>query len=167
MCLKWVKKPKLNLPYPEEVSDYTQTLETVDVESVINQWLTNYHVPSEYHGFWRTQIEVKVTLETAPYPAWAFGAEDKRHLWVHPAWLNCGVVAHEQAHNSYALLTESEKQLFSLAYNPLKTTDPLIKLLYSKNKYGLSSNIEGHAECYRYLGNKLPEELKPYYPKLF
>jgi hypothetical protein len=88
-------------------------------------------------------------------------------LAVKPPWLNAGVIAHEQAHNSYALLTAAQKAAFSAAYNPLINTDPLITFLYSHNPYGLSSDIEGHAELYRYLGDKMPAQLKQFYPRLF
>jgi len=40
-------------------------------------------------------------------------------------------------------------------------------LLYAKNPYGLTNDIEGHAEVYRYIGEKMPEQLKRYYPMLF
>jgi hypothetical protein len=86
---------------------------------------------------------------------------------IKPKWLNPGVIAHEQAHNSYALLTPAQKASFSTVYTPLKNTDPLIKLLYSKNAYGLTNDIEGHAEVYRYLGRQMPQQLVPYYPQLF
>jgi hypothetical protein len=56
---------------------------------------------------------------------------------------------------------------FKKAYTPLINSDPLIVFLYSRNTYGLSSVVEGHAEVYRYIGDKMPEKLKPYYPKLF
>jgi hypothetical protein len=49
----------------------------------------------------------------------------------------------------------------------LKSTDPLIKQLYSINTYGLGSDVEGHAEVYRYIGQQMPAQLKPFYPMLF
>ena len=100
-------------------------------------------------------------------PAGTWEAGGKRHLAVKPPWLNPGVVAHEQAHNSHALLDANQKNDFAALYVPLKSTDPLITLLYSKNRYGLSSDIEGHAEVYRYIGQQMPVQMKPYYPLLF
>ena len=41
------------------------------------------------------------------------------------------------------------------------------KLLFSRNTYGLTNDIEGHAEVYRYIGQQMPEQLKQYYPRLF
>jgi len=100
-------------------------------------------------------------------PAATWEAGGKRHLVIKAPWLNPGVIAHEQAHNSYALLNPNQKTAFASIYNSLKNTDPLIKLLYSINTYGLSTDIEGHAEVYRYIGQQMPAQFKQYYPKLF
>ena len=162
MCFK-----RLKLPYPEEKANYSQTIHNVSPGVFISAWLYNYMVPLEYYDHWHNAIAVKVTLEIW-YPAQTYdGGDGKRHLEVRPEWLNPGVIAHEQAHNSYSLLSDTDKQFFGVVYNELKTTDPYIKLLYKTNPYGLSSDIEGHAEVYRYIGYKMPEVLKQYYPKLF
>ncbi len=156
----------LKLPYPEEPPDYNQTINTVDIGWVIDCWLFGYYVPPEHWNYWRTMIDIKIDT-TINYSAGVWEEGGMRHMRVRPEWLNPGVIAHEQAHNSYALLNDMDKQFFNVAYTPLKTTDPLIKLLYSKNAYGLTNDIEGHAEVYRYIGYKMPEVLKQYYPKLF
>lgn len=159
-------KPAPTLPYPEEAPDYSQTITNVIVESVVNKWLLNYKVPPDYWNYWKTKISI--TLDTSiMYPAGTWEENNARHMVVRPEWLNAGVIAHEQAHNSYALLPEYEKLKFSVIYGFLKADNPLIKLMYSKNTYGLSSDVEAHAEIYRYLGNQMPEELKPFYPRLF
>ena len=164
MC--WWFKKKLVLPHPEEKPNYLQTADNVDVSLTVYEWLVNYHVPSEHWDYWRTKVDI--TIDTAiSYPAGVWEADGIRHMAVRPEWLNAGVVAHEQAHNSYALLSDIDKQFFSAAYMSLKATDPLIKLLYKTNTYGLTNDVEGHAEVYRYLGGKMPEVLKQYYPKLF
>lgn len=161
MCLF---KPKL--PYPEEKPDYTKTLENTNIAGIVKQWLDTYFVPEQYHDFWRLKVEI--TVDPNYYvPAAAWESDGIRHIRIRPEWLNPGVIAHEQGHNSYSLLAEDEKQAFSLIYIPLKEKDKLIKLLYSKNAYGLTSKIEGHAELYRFLGASLPKQLKIYYPKLF
>ena len=165
MCLKIFRK-KLALPHPEEPANYAQTMATANIDVVISKWLIDWQVPARYDNHWLDAIEIKLTMEI-PYPAATYEVVGKRHLDIRPEWLNAGVIAHEQAHNSYALLTGDEKQEFVALYTPLIKTDPLIKLLYSKNTYGLTSVIEGHAELYRYLGHQLPDVLKPYYPKLF
>ena len=99
-------------------------------------------------------------------PAACYAVGVFRYLDVEPQWLNPGVIAHEQAHNAYALLTDQQKEDFAALYTPFITTDPLIKYLYSRNSYGLTSVIEGHAEIYRYLWDQIPEELKQFYPRL-
>jgi len=49
----------------------------------------------------------------------------------------------------------------------LTTQDPLIVYFFSINSYGLTSDIEGNAEVYRYLGDRMPGVLNKYYPRLF
>lgn len=90
-----------------------------------------------------------------------------RLMWIRPEWANPGVIAHALAHVSYSLLTMKMKEDFSTVYTPLKNTDPLIKLLYYQNRFGLTDDIEGHAEVYRYYGDKMPDQLKQYYPYMF
>ena len=106
-----------------------------------------------------------------PYSAGTWKAAGIRHLQVRPEWCNAGVLAHEQAHCSYALLTEDEKLLFETAYNNAQP-HPFIVLLHRVNTYmnqtdKLGRHVEGHAELYRYIGlEKLPVTLKRFYPKL-
>lgn len=158
--------PITGLPHPEEKPDYSQTIENTSFADMQDKWFEVYNVPLQYRQYWRDKIIANVTNSIA-YPAGTWEQNGLRHLSVKPEWLNPGVIAHEQAHNSYALLTAEQKKEFSRVYNLLKNTDPLIKLLYSKNPYGLTNDIEGHAEVYRYIGEKMPRELKIYYPMLF
>ena len=158
--------PLPRLPHPEELPDYAQTLENIDIDLVFEKWVIEWSVPSEYTDFWRNSIVITVTNDIA-YPAQTWEENGKRHLDIKPEWLNPGVLAHEQAHNSYALLTDKEKADFALVYNAIRELDPMIKLLYSINTYGLSNDIEGHAEVYRYIGQQTANPLKKYYPKLF
>ncbi|MFA5276681.1 MAG: hypothetical protein WC417_07310 [Candidatus Omnitrophota bacterium] len=162
----------LTLPHPQEPNDNSVTLANIDIPLILAEWLSSYDVPLEYHDYWLSMIIVEAVDN---YPSWliisndtpacSFDLNGVRHVMGHPAWLNPGVIAHEQAHNSYALLTDEQETAFSLAYTPLKDTDPMIKFLYSQNNYGLKNDIEGHAELYRY--GCVPEILKSYYPKLY
>jgi hypothetical protein len=156
----------LSIPHPEEAPDYSKTIESTDLDSALNEWEVNYSVPEMHREYWKTKISMQLNADL-PYPSATYEKGGVRYLTIRPAWVNTGVIAHEQAHNSYALLSEEQKTKFSAIYTPLKTTDPLIVLLYSINSYGLTSDIEGYAEVYRYLGEKMPEELKEYYPRLF
>lgn len=165
MCFFKKKPTVLVIPHPEEPPDYSQTVDNVFAEQFIAAWLTEWEVPESEWVYWQEQIVIKID-DTFPAPAGSWEADGKRHLTMRPEWANPGVVAHEQAHNSYSLLEDFQKVRFSTTYNPLKETDPLIKLLYSKNSYGLTNDIEGHAEIYRYLGKQIPDILKPFYPKL-
>jgi hypothetical protein len=136
-----------------------------NLDTVFNKWMRDYNVPEQYRDFWRNSIVIEVTDSVDVASSW----DDNgiRHLAVNPKFLNPGVIAHEQAHNSYALLTDEQKEEFSVTYTPLKTTDPLIVYLYSINNYGLQNNVEGHAEVFRFIDEMMPEELKKYYPRLF
>ncbi len=162
------------IPHPEEPMNPMATLANTDVNVVMNQWLHDWAVPAQHWDHWKSTIDVQV-YEVYPdslgmrqdTPAGTWEAGGKRHLAIKPQWLNPGVIAHEQAHNSYALLDSAQRGAFAALYSPLKTTDPVIRLLYSKNAYGLTNDIEGHAEVYRYIGQWMPEQLKPYYPMLF
>lgn len=178
MC-KWFKKKTipLSIPYPEEKPDYSKQVVNTSISSVINEWMVKYNVPEEHRVWWRTQIECHIYDKWTPDiltkwpsiakdPAFSVEENGTRHLYCLAPFFNPGVVAHEQAHNSWFLLTDAQRKGFSAIYTPLKATDPLIKLLYSQNSYGTTSDIEGHAELYRYLNEKMPERLKFYYPKL-
>ena len=158
--------PVSGLPHPEEKPDYSHNLSNTSFADVQNKWFEVYSVPMQYRQYWRDKIVATVTNNIA-YPAGTWEQNGVRHLAVKPEWLNPGVIAHEQANNSYALLTAEQKKGFSETYSSLKNTDPLIRLLYSKNPYGLTNDIEGHAEVYRYLAEQMPQQLKRYYPKLF
>ena len=162
------------IPHPEEPMNPAATLANTDVTAIMTKWLRDWAVPPQHWDHWKTAIDMQV-YEVYPdslgmrqdTPAGTWEAGGKRHLAIKPQWLNPGVIAHEQAHNSYALLNDSQKAAFAALYAPLKNGDPLIRLLYSKNTYGLTNDIEGHAEVYRYIGQWMPAQLKQYYPMLF
>uniref|UniRef100_A0A6M3KKL1 Uncharacterized protein n=1 Tax=viral metagenome TaxID=1070528 RepID=A0A6M3KKL1_9ZZZZ len=140
--------------------NYSATVENTDITAVINQWLKDWNVIS--YEYWGT-VDIKLSTEYS-YAACTF-AETKQ-MFVRPEWCSPGVIAHEAAHISYSLLSSEEKHQFNLLYRPLITTDPYITLLYSQNNYGLVNDVEGHAEIYRYICEKLPYELKGFYPNL-
>jgi hypothetical protein len=167
----------LGLPHPEEPMNPSANLSNTDLNAVMTQWLANWGVPAAYWDHWRKAIDIQVydvypdnlramgIKQETPAAAWESGG--KRYLAIKTPWLNPGVIAHEQAHNSYAYLNAAQKAEFAAHHTALKNDNPLVKLLYSKNTYGLSNDVEGHAEIYRYIGQHMPEHLKPYYPALF
>ena len=167
----------MTLPHPEEPMNPSATLANTNVAAIIEQWFVHWAVPQQYQDRWKNVIEIQV-YDIYPAsiiamglnqdtPAATWEADGKRHMVVKPGWLNPGVIAHEQAHNSYAFLTPAQKSEFASLYRSLKNSDPLIKLLYTINTYGLTNDVEGHAEVYRYIGQQMPEQLKGYYPFLF
>jgi hypothetical protein len=193
VCINWFKKKKLqstatstptappvtpqpaqttplSLPNPEEPKNLSQTLANVNIDNVFQAWYESYNVPIASRSYFRNTIVVDLN-DRIPYPAGTWEAAGIRHLQVRPEWCNAGVLAHEEAHCSYALLTEAEKVSFEKAYNNAQST-PYIVLLHSVNTYmnqtdGSRRHVEGHAELYRYIGlEKLPETLKQFYPKL-
>lgn len=168
---------ELKLTHPEEPMNPAQTVANTPVSGVLAKWFWDWNVPVQYRDYWSTAIVIQVydvwdaamlnmgiSVDT---PACSWESGGKRHLASLAKWFNAGVIAHEQSHNSFALLSSSQKREFSDLYTLLKNTDPLIKYLYSVNSYGLTSDIEGHAELYRYLGDRMPDSLKSFYPKLF
>jgi hypothetical protein len=180
MCLTKIFKnlpQSTPLPYPEEPVDDSLTTKNTNASEILQKWLIQRQVPAEYRDFWKSRIDIRL------YDAWpadmlnkGIKADAAACTWTEhnvrimaslTRWFNVGVIAHEQAHNSYALLPRFGRCKFFFVYNLTRRFDPLIKLLYSKNQYGLQSTVEGHAEVYRYLGDKMPDRLKKYYPKLF
>jgi hypothetical protein len=167
---------KTGILHPEEPRNDSQTVANTNIDYVMTRWLTDWKVPAEHWDHWRAAIVIKIYDSWPPdmlargiqpdTPAATWEDKGKRYLVSLSRWLNPGVIAHEQAHNSYALMAPAQKSAFSATYTSLKNSDPLIKYLYSINRYGLSSDIEGHAEVYRYLGETMPAALKGYYPKL-
>ena len=171
MCLDKLlalfRRPKpLAIPHPEEPENPLATLENVSISDTLDTWIREYQVPILEWDYWGNAIVITVRNDI-PYPAQTYEQDGIRHLEVKPGWLNPGVIAHEQAHNSYSLLTAEQRTDFSTIYTSLKTGDPLIVFLYSKNPYGLTNDVEGHAEVYRYLGSQMPAVLRPFYQKLF
>lgn len=158
MC--WRKKQIL--PHPEEPMNPSATLENTDIKWVVKQWLYDWGVPVVYYPFWQG-IDIKLD-PTLSNPAATF-SETKR-MYVNPKWANPGVIAHECGHISYSLLTEGAKFAFETSYT-LLDTDPLLRVLHSQNSYMNTNIVETHAECYRFLGQQLPGNLKRYYPQLF
>jgi len=148
--------PVLTIPHPEEPQDITQSMDNTIISDVVSRWKREWNVPDDWQG-------TIVLSEAMPYPGWTIGDV----ISIRPSWANPGVIAHEVAHVVYALLTDAEKDLFVAAYADALATDPLVKLMAQQHSYALTSSIEGHAECYRYLGMSLPETLKRFYPGLF
>jgi hypothetical protein len=63
-------------------------------------------------------------------------------------------------------LKPEEKASYTTEYTNALKTDALLKYLYSQKQYMSTNIIEAHAEVFRYLGNKMPAQLKNYYPEL-
>lgn len=166
MCFKkiiQIIKPTYTLLHPEEPPDYSITLSNYNLDVVFDKWFNDYQVPMDYWDYWRNKIEIEVT-DTLNYPAATWDIPNGRHLAIKPEYLNAGILAHEQAHNSYSLLNVTDKANFAIDLEPLKNVG-VIKYLFSVNSYGLTSPVEAHAEIYRYIS--VPLELRKYYPRLF
>ena len=163
MC--WFKKP-LVLPYPEQKPDKKRTIANTDIEELFKDWCALYYIPVVYRKFWREQIDISLSVDIW-YPAGTWEENGKRYLQMRPEWANVGVLAHEMAHCSYALLTMGQKAAFDNAFNVSLVGDALVMFLDKQNSYMNTNNVEGHAECYRFLGDQMPEELRAFYIKLF
>ena len=138
-----------------------------------------WQVPPEHHDWWLTKINIKLfdlwpdeLVQQYPginagTPGFSVEEHGVRSVYFLASWFNPGTIAHEQAHHAWVELTAEQRTAFEQEYHPIIKTNPLIKLLYSQNTYGLTSIAEGHAEVYRYLGQSMPDVLKKFYPKLF
>jgi hypothetical protein len=172
-----IGKPALTIPHPEEPRNPNATVANTDVQKVVQQWFTQWSMPVKYQDFWATATDIQLfdvwTPEIyarfptiKPTDAAFRWADSRNHYYCIASWFNPGVTAHESAHTSWGFLNGAERARFAIAHDICKLQDPLVKLLYSINTYGLTSDIEAHAECYRYLGNKMPAVLKVFYPRL-
>lgn len=160
------------LPYPKEKPDWSLTLEDTTAEEVVSNWLLDYKVPKKYSSFW---YGVKVILEytgkpkpwTAYSPADTIAQERWRRVRLNVAFTNSsGTLAHELAHISRYYLTLGQMADFSEDFHRLRKTDDLLQIAWESSKYMRKNDTEGYADCYRLLGNKMPDALKVYYPKL-
>jgi hypothetical protein len=172
-----MKPPPSVLPHSEIPLNSLATLADFDVDATILKWLIDWEVPQTWWSHWKRSVDVQVYSIYPPFildmgvkpdtPVIAWSADGKRHIAIKISWLNPGVIAHEQAHFSYALLNPEQKSAFSVLFSSLKKTDPLILQLFSFDSNRFSDDVEGHADVYRYIGQHMPEQLKQYYPTLF
>jgi hypothetical protein len=149
----------MELPYPEEPPDYTRTVTGFDL---LHSFFDHYFVPEIYWNYWR-QVTIIVDRKL-PYPAGM--VSETKTLLVKPEYTNPGILAHEFSHLSYSELKPEEKASYTTEYTNALKTDALLKYLYSQKQYMSTNIIEAHAEVFRYLGNKMPAQLKNYYPEL-
>ncbi len=173
MCRWFKKKKEISpvLPHPEESMNSQATLQSVNVKAAVKEWYSRWGVPLVYQSYWDSvRIAVVDNLYAAiggvsiKVPAFTYA--DTKEMSIDPMWANPGVIAHEMSHISYSFLTATDIGQFTITYEEVKT-DALVKLLESQNQYMKVSTVELHAEIYRYLGGRMPESLKAFYPKLF
>jgi len=157
-------KPALTLPHPEEKSDYTLTVDSINVENLMNEWLATYDVPAEYHSYWKEHCHIIVSKQ---YPFPAATSAQTQTIYIRPEWANPGVIAHEICHIIWDELPETAKNTFEDDLYNARKSDPLITLAWDTIPYMKTNDIEAHAECYRYVGQAIPDSMKTYYPKLF
>ena len=167
----------LVLLHPEEPQNLNQTVANTSKDTILQEWFTGWSVPTLSQSYFTNAIDIQIFDSWSPEQIQQFGIsastpaftfqDTVRHLYSLASWLNPGVVAHEQGHNSYALLTDAQKTQFTTLFDSLKQTDAKLIYLWSVNSYGLTNDVEGHAETYRYWGSEMPDSLKIYYPKLF
>jgi hypothetical protein len=151
-----------SLPHPEEPPNYAVRTSLINPRPAFEKWLKDWEVPPKHWGFWNS---VKVVVKTDIHYAAATWS-DKKLLWIRPEWCNPGVIAHEMSHISYWYLSPGDKKLFNNTWRQFQS-DPYLNLLVTKRPNTGKSNVEAHAEIYRFLGVKMPAGLKKFYPYLF
>lgn len=155
--------PVASLPHEPEPRDDSRTFANVNINDVRETWFNDWQVPEQYRPYWR-QFKIVLSHQYGPGVPAATSAQADT-MWLRPEWANPGVIAHELAHESYSLLTERMKAAFKTDLEALKNTDGLLRLAFTRISAG-TNIVETHAEVYRYLGERMPELLKKYYPKL-
>lgn len=161
--IKLAESPFLSLPHTREADPVNEwaTVANINLYAVMTDWFIRWKVPAASHDYFRA---INITLDDKiQYPAYALGNK----LIIQPKFANAGVLSHEMSHIIYAQLTPAQKHTFAIEYKALLSTDPLMILLDEKESYINTSDIEAHAEIYRFLGEKMPSTLQKYYPKFF
>jgi len=157
-------KPSLKLPHPEEKPDYNLTVDSINVENLMNEWLATYDVPAEYHSYWKEHCHIIVSKQ---YPFPAATSAQTQTIYIRPEWANPGVIAHEVCHIVWYELAEEERIAFEYALYDARQADPLLALAWETKAYMRSNVVEAHADCYRYVGKAMPARLRRFYPRLF
>jgi hypothetical protein len=152
----------LVLPYPEEPQDTTRTINNTFAGDLIRKWFSDYNVPIIHQHYWVADINIEISLRySSP------GATGGGHIYIRPDWANSGVLAHEACHIVWGdLLSVDERMNFESLFNLNLITSDLLKLAWETKPYMRTNIVESHADCYRYLGRYMPDNLKPYYPNL-
>lgn len=152
---------ELELPYPEEPVDYTQTINNTDPSIAFNAWKTNYAVPVQYHSFWDNVSLVVTNQIEACSQTW----QAEKKVEIRPEWCNSGVLAHELAHISqWELQKNNQWETFVNTWRQY-LDHPLLSLLYYRRLVDVP-DYECYPEIYRFLGHQMPGVLKPFYPYL-
>ena len=130
-------KPSLTIPYPEQPANYAATMETVDIDAVITEWLTTYNVPEKYHNFWRNDCHITLSQQ---YTYAAATIAQTRTVYVRPEWCNAGVIAHEICHIVWYYLSTDEQKAFSYIFNEIRQHNALLALAW-KTHSNMRKNI--------------------------
>lgn len=152
----------VSLPHPEEPVNRAQTIHNTNPQRIFDKWLKDWEVPQKHWGFWHS---VKIVLKT-DIPSAATTYSDRKLLWIRPEWCNPGVIAHEMSHISYWQLSPDRKKQFNNTWRQYQS-DPYLKLLVTRRPNTGNSDVEAHAEIYRFLGVYMPAGLKQFYPYMF
>lgn len=162
------KIEKLSIPHPEDVKNVGVKVDDINIQFLLSDWFVQWNVMNRmyFRDVWIRLIENLSVNFYGKVPAATYSQEMRIEL--DPEWANPGVLAHEMAHISYFnLLSENHQAEFEVEYKKALEDNDLLKYVASKKPYMRTGGIqEAYADCYRYLGNQMPENLKPYYPNL-
>ncbi len=159
------------LPHSEESENPLITIDNMDLTGVFNKWFKDWAVPIDFLQLWSG---MRIEFDPSnPYGAGCcYWWEIPPRVVFMPSWYTPGALGHEFGHVDYFnYLTLEQQEQFSEAYQRLMKTDLLLQAMlaqkqYVRDNFGVAFDVEGHAECFRYLGNKMPDELKKFYPHL-
>jgi hypothetical protein len=169
-----VTKP---LPHPVEMPNYSAIACEINIQDTLTKVFKLWHIPEDKQSWWRNEVHYvakdNLTLTyggvTRYVPACCYYWEKPPRIEIDATYAECpGTVVHEVLHiDWFVYMTKEERTLFEVILDDLLDKDPELLNLDKQNDYMNTSIVEAYPEVGRYLGDKMPEQLKPFYKHLF
>lgn len=168
--------PALVLPHPEEPGNPQATAAAVNIIAVRQAWYDGWRVSLNGRGLFNPvtlnlveNLAIVYNGALVKVPAATYA--ELLRIDIDPKWANPGVLAHESQHIFYSWLTEDQRLKFAAEYFGMAETGDAMLSLVVRHMAGrdpswVSDIREIYADIYRYLGDKMPESLKPFFPNM-
>ncbi len=180
--LNYFSRKRLYIPHLEELPDQNRTVANTSPELARQLWFKGWGVSYGNRKIWRKyKIELVDNLHARVQgvllPAAACMYTQANLLQIDSGYGACaGIVAHEFGHEGYSWMTEKAKLAFARALDSELKTDRLLEYVYSQKSYMHNrSDIndptpnykEAYADTYRWMGSKMPKNLRQFYEWFF